>query len=187
MFIHSSGHRFRRRFQYKTVVAIISRCCRASFEKACLSCHNESKSRGGLSLATKSGLLKGSENGPVFEIGKPDESRILEVLLGDKPEMPKKAKPLDPTIIMSVSEWIRTGAVWPDSIKLADKSEGVEIKPLWSLQPIQNQKIPELPQSHQNWRRNAIDNFIAKDHISFGFKPTPKQTAVHLFVDCILT
>ncbi len=145
-----------------------------SFEKACLSCHNESKSRGGLSLATKSGLLKGSENGPVFEIGKPDESRILEVLLGDKPEMPKKAKPLDPTIIMSVSEWIRTGAVWPDSIKLADKSEGVEIKPLWSLQPVQNQKIPELPQSHQNWRINAIDNFIAKDHISFGFKPTPE-------------
>ncbi len=142
-----------------------------AFEKSCLNCHNDSKARGGLSLATKAGLLRGSENGSVIEPGKPEESRIYEVLLGNKPEMPQKAQPLDSKIIKSMSEWIRTGAVWPDSANLTDKSGALESKPLWSLQPIQNPKIPELPQSHQSWSRNAIDRFIAKDHDSHGFKP----------------
>ena len=38
-----------------------------AFEKSCLNCHNDSKARGGLSLATKAGLLEGSENGAVIE------------------------------------------------------------------------------------------------------------------------
>ncbi len=145
-----------------------------AFEKSCLNCHNDSKARGGLSLATKAGLLKGSENGAVIEPGKAEESRIYEVLLGDKPEMPQKAQPLDSKTVKAVGEWIRTGAVWPDSTKLTDKSEGGQSVPLWSLQPIQNPKIPESPQSQKSWSRNAIDRFIAKDHVSHGFKPAPE-------------
>ena len=77
-------------------------------------------------------LQKGSENGSVIELGKPDESRLLEVLLGEKPEMPLQDEPLKPEVVRALEGWINRGAPWPEGLKLVDKSSKA-LKKLWSF------------------------------------------------------
>ena len=97
----------------------------------CLRCHQGNKPKGGLDLATAKGLFAGADGNPVVVPGKPDESRLIEVVSGDKPEMPKNGKPLLPREIQALREWIAAGADWPDATVLKDD-------PLdwWSLRPI---------------------------------------------------
>jgi hypothetical protein len=112
-----------------------------AFEQKCLRCHSSSKSRGGLSMESLAELQKGSENGSVIELGKPDESRLLEVLLGEKPEMPLQDEPLKPEVVRALEGWINRGAPWPEGLKLVDKSSKA-LKKLWSFEPIAETKIP---------------------------------------------
>ena len=53
----------------------------------------ETKPKGGLDLTTAKGLAAGADGNPVVVPGKPDESRLIDVVSGDKPEMPKNGKP----------------------------------------------------------------------------------------------
>ena len=145
-----------------------------ALESSCIKCHSETKARGGLSLTSADGLRKGGENGPVVEPGKPEESRLLEVLLGDKPEMPQNAPPLNQKTVAAIAEWIKTGADWPGGLQLTDKSAPVQAKPLWSMQPIMTVPIPELSALQKRWARNEIDAFIAADHARNGFSPAPE-------------
>lgn len=142
-----------------------------SFEQSCIRCHNESKSRGGLKMDSAAGLSAGSENGPVIKPGKPDESRLLEVISGDKPEMPQQDKPLEQNVVAAVRAWIASGARWPQDFKLSDKSD-IKQQKHWSLEPLTDRKHPALPASHKGWARNPIDNFIAAAHAQHGFTPT---------------
>src|SRR6516164_8777938 len=64
------------------------------FERHCVVCHHGDQPKGGLSLASAQGLAAGGENGKVIEPGKPNESLLIEMISGDKPAMPQKAKPL---------------------------------------------------------------------------------------------
>lgn len=159
-----------------------------AFEQSCVRCHNASKSRGGLSLETLADLQKGSENGSVLEPGNPAESRLLEVLLGDKPEMPQKEKPLEKTVVKAVEEWIRQGAPWPADLKLVDKSQNRN-KKLWSFEPIAIQKLPEISEESQKWARNPIDYFIASKHELLKFQPAKqadKKTLIRrLYYDLV--
>ncbi|MFM7317784.1 MAG: DUF1549 domain-containing protein, partial [bacterium] len=141
-----------------------------AFEASCIRCHNSAKARGGLNLENYAGLLKGGENGSVIEPGKPAESRLLEVISGEKPEMPQQDKPLDASVIKAVEQWISAGAKWPGEMKLADKS-AKSLEKHWSLEPIVRRNPPELPASRQKWVRNAIDSFIAKKHVENRFEP----------------
>src|SRR2546430_818941 len=45
----------------------------------CYKCHVE-KARGGLSLASRSGLLKGGDSGPAINLQKPDDSLLLKAI-----------------------------------------------------------------------------------------------------------
>ena len=82
----------------------------------CLRCHQGNKPKGGLDLATAKGLFAGADSNPVVVPGKPDESRLIEVVSGDKPEMPKNGKPLlHAQEIQALREWIAAGARWPDA------------------------------------------------------------------------
>ena len=156
--------------QQKAADSVFQSVIAPAFEQSCIRCHNASKARGGLNLDTRTGLLKGSENGPVIEAGKPGESRLLEVISGEKPEMPQQDKPLEKAVVEAVKTWIAAGAPWPADLKLVDKSVQKDRKH-WSLLPIVDHQPPELPGSHKNWGRNAIDQFVAKKHSELGFIP----------------
>ncbi|HMC28300.1 MAG TPA: c-type cytochrome domain-containing protein, partial [Verrucomicrobiae bacterium] len=80
----------------------------------CFGCHNEEKKKGGLVLTARKGLLKGSENGPVLDSKKAEQSKILQVLSPDAdPHMPPK-KQLTDKQIDTLRNWIEQGAEWDE-------------------------------------------------------------------------
>jgi mono/diheme cytochrome c family protein len=89
----------------------------------CFGCHNEEKKKGGLLLTSRKNLLKGSENGPVLISGKPDQSKLIQVLAADSdPHMPPK-KQLGEKQIETLRRWIENGAEWDETALAAFGTE----------------------------------------------------------------
>ena len=66
---------------------------RPILQRHCSGCHQPAKPGGKLQLISFETFQKGGEAGPSFVAGKPDESRIVEYISGEKPEMPLNAEP----------------------------------------------------------------------------------------------
>ncbi|MEW6306148.1 MAG: c-type cytochrome domain-containing protein [Verrucomicrobiota bacterium] len=106
----------------------------------CLSCHNDEKEKGGLSLATRERALKGGDNGPAFKSGKPDASALVKALAADAdPHMPPKKQLADNQINL-LKSWVKAGAKW-DAAALAET--GLTIKPV-TLTPLPASYHPVL-------------------------------------------
>lgn len=74
----------------------------------CSACHGEEKKKGGLSLASLDSLARGGESGAVVVAGKPDESRLLELVADG--EMPPEGEGLSAAQIDLLRRWIEDGA-----------------------------------------------------------------------------
>ena len=61
-----------------------------------------------LDLSTFAGVVRGGDDGPVVTPGKPQESRLYQMV--EKGAMPKGGKPLIPSQIATIREWIEAGA-----------------------------------------------------------------------------
>jgi mono/diheme cytochrome c family protein len=97
------------------------------FESACIRCHGPEKVKGKLRLDSKEGLLKGSENGPVFVAGKADESKMYKLVNQPKSSedrMPNEGEPLTKAQIEVIQKWINEGAKWPDGLVLKAQASG---------------------------------------------------------------
>lgn len=97
-------------------------------EASCLKCHNETKAKGKLNMATKDAFMKGGDNGAIIDTAKPDESKMIKALLlppDDDEAMPPEDKAPRPTAaqIDSLKKWIAAGAKWPDGVTLKAKEE----------------------------------------------------------------
>src|SRR5262245_36239111 len=61
------------------------------FQQRCYACHGVLKQKSGLRLDTAKSALTGSESGAVIVAGKPDESRLLELVTsGEDDRMPPR-------------------------------------------------------------------------------------------------
>ncbi|HXJ41842.1 MAG TPA: PSD1 and planctomycete cytochrome C domain-containing protein, partial [Bryobacteraceae bacterium] len=78
------------------------------FQANCVPCHGSAVKMRELDLSTFAGVMKGGDDGPVVTPGKPQESRLYEMV--QKGVMPKGGKPLPPGEIASIREWIEGGA-----------------------------------------------------------------------------
>ena len=126
------------------------------FESRCVHCHGAESPKGGLSLTTAAGLLRGGKNGPSVVPGRPEESLLLDMVSGDEPTMPQKDKPLSKEQVGHLRQWIKEGARWPESLALRDRRfEGQE---WWAFQPL-NRPIPPSVRE-RTWLRNPIDAFV---------------------------
>src|SRR3982751_5220060 len=69
---------------------------RPIFQENCYKCHSvdASKSKGGLTMDTKAGLLKGGDNGPIIVPGDVDKSQIVNAIryLDPDLQMPPKGE-----------------------------------------------------------------------------------------------
>ena len=97
-------------------------------EASCVKCHNETKAKGKLNMATKDTFMKGGENGKIIDTAKPDESKMIKALLlppDDDEAMPPtdKAPRPTPAQIETLKKWIAAGAKWPDGATLKAKDE----------------------------------------------------------------
>jgi mono/diheme cytochrome c family protein/uncharacterized membrane protein len=81
----------------------------------CYSCHNATKTKGGLRLDKKEFIFKGGENGPILIAGNPAKSEIIRrIKLPDSHDdaMPSKGKRLTKNEIEILEYWIKLGAPW---------------------------------------------------------------------------
>src|SRR5229473_8262126 len=89
---------------------------RPVFVEHCFECHSKKapKRRAGLLLDSRAGILKGGDNGPLFEAAKPEDSRIIEALNYKNPnlQMPKQGK-LPDAVIADLTAWVKMGAPVP--------------------------------------------------------------------------
>lgn len=76
-------------------------------------------------LDTVADMLKGGDSGPLFEPGKADDSTLLKMITGERPEMPKKQPPLSAAKVDVLRHWIASGAK-DDSVP-GDAAAGVKI------------------------------------------------------------
>ena len=82
----------------------------------CYICHSvgAKKSKGGLQLDTKAGLLKGGGTGPAIVPGKPGESLLLKAIQHKgEIKMPSEEKKLPEAVIKDMAKWIEIGAPDP--------------------------------------------------------------------------
>ncbi len=88
---------------------------RPLFVSRCLSCHGDAAS-GGLRLDARDAVLKGGKSGPAIFPGKPADSLLLQAVAHTHPrlKMPPNGQ-LDPQEVLQLDQWIKDGAVWPES------------------------------------------------------------------------
>ena len=100
---------------------------RPILQRHCSGCHQPAKQGGKLQLISFELFQKGGENGLSFVAGKPDESRIVQYISGEKPEMPLNADPLTKKQVDTIRNWIAQGAT--DDTPAAAKDDVSTTKP----------------------------------------------------------
>jgi len=154
---------------------------RPIFAEHCYKCHSSraEKLKGGLRLDDRDAFAKGGESGPEIVPGHPENSRLIEAIGYQNPDlqMPPKTR-LPPDQVADLSRWVATGAVWP--VRLAQGGPGTTSagqQPRaaqapagvafdlqarraahWAWQPIRRVQPPAVV--HGDWPRGPIDPFI---------------------------
>jgi hypothetical protein len=146
-------------------------------QRRCLSCHNPDKHRGGLDLTAAPAFLKGGDGGPVVVPGAADRSRLVDMVTGDKPRMPKQGARLTAEDLALLRRWIDAGAAWPDGVKLA-VPEAVADGAWWSLQPLARPAVPAV--KDKGWVKTPIDAFILARLEKEGLRPSPEADRLTL-------
>ena len=160
------------------------------FKASCYKCHSleENKVKGGLTLDTREGLLKGGETGAVVKPGDPDGSPLIVAVRYKDPDlqMPPKGEKLTEQQIADLTAWVKMGAPDPrkaSSAAIATKLSGLTDKARhhWAYQPV---KKPAVPTALKNkgWLENSVfprgqfnpvDSFVLQKLEGKGMTPSP--------------
>lgn len=108
---------------------------RPILQRSCSGCHQPAKLGSNLLLTTHAGTLKGGDSGPSIIAGKPDESLLVKMIVGEKPEMPRQADPLPPSQIEIIKRWVAEGAKDDTPEGLGD-TFSTEKPPVYSAPPV---------------------------------------------------
>ena len=147
--------------------------------KHCYECHSGTRTKGGLALDTREGLLKGGAHGATIMPGKPEDSRLITaVRQGDKDlSMPPRSKgvKLSGTEIAALEKWITMGAPDPRvaEAKIGGMSEA-EARAWWAFQP-----LPDTP--HRITVPAQVDAILDEKIRSAGItpaKPADRRTLI---------
>ena len=144
------------------------------FEQHCVACHQGKEPQGGLSLVDAVGLQAGGESGPIVKPGVPGGSLLLEQVSGEKPAMPKNARPLTAEQLDVLRAWVSGGAKWPPALTLVDRRT-IDAH-WWSLEPLTRPAVPviELPPTESARVRNPLDAFLLAGLRAAGLTGSPE-------------
>ncbi len=109
---------------------------RAVLETRCLSCHQPEKAKGGLLLNTREDMLAGGDSGASIMADDPDGSLLVErICLSENHDdlMPAQGGRLAHREIEAIRGWIAGGAIWPEGVTLAPRSNTA--LPDWDAPP----------------------------------------------------
>jgi mono/diheme cytochrome c family protein len=131
----------------------------------CYECHAGKKSRGGLTLDSREGLLQGGDKGPAVVPGKADESLLIRSIRHTRPDlkMPEKKPKLDDAIIADFVRWVNIGVPYP-----APRQSKIDPRSLdwWSLKPIVRPAVPKIAAP------TSIDAFVLAKLRDKGLRPS---------------
>ena len=151
----------------------------------CFACHTASR-MGDLRVDSRQALLKGGKSGPAIVPGDPDKSLLITAVrqTTEKLKMPMGGK-LKKEEVDALVEWIRGGAVWPESGAVAapvPASAQYVITPeqraFWSFAPLRKAAVP--PVSDTAWAKTDIDRFILASLEQHGLQPAPPASRLVL-------
>ncbi|MEZ6044207.1 MAG: c-type cytochrome domain-containing protein [Planctomycetaceae bacterium] len=98
----------------------------------CTSCHDADTKEAGLDLSSPQGIINGSESGNVVQAGDPESSLIIQMVQsGEMP--PDEAEHLTEDELSQISNWIRSGARFRESVELKPEVSQHDIIPLLHL------------------------------------------------------
>lgn len=82
------------------------------FTNNCMPCHGGGGRgpAGGVDLSNYDGVMKGGRSGPVVVAGDPASSKLVKLISGPNPGMPKNKPPLSANDVKTISDWIQSGA-----------------------------------------------------------------------------
>jgi len=170
----------------------------------CYRCHSASatKVRGGLYLDSVSGILKGSDDGPVIVPGDPAHSPLISAIRREDKDtaMPPKTA-LSESAVAAITQWVKMGAPGPKEIVAAPgksgAASGTAAAPgsagpihdptveydrlrhqLWSWQPIKTATPPTGPD--QAWARDDLDLFVMSQQEEKDLHPSAEADKVTL-------
>lgn len=87
-------------------------------KRHCYECHSDKADelKGNLRLDTRDGILKGGDNGPLFQPGDVENSFLLKVIRyqADDYQMPPRGK-LPDEVIQDFEKWIKAGGTMPNA------------------------------------------------------------------------
>src|SRR5262245_24794786 len=149
----------------------------------CYKCHGDGKSKGKLSLESRDAILKGGDNGPAVDLGKPNESKLLTAInYKDGLEMPPTGK-LKPEQIELLTRWVNAGLpMKAAAAAVAPEPKAGFITPearkYWAYQPVKRPAIPVVKSSQ--WVVNPIDAFVLAKLEPKGLTQSPRADRVAL-------
>jgi hypothetical protein len=156
---------------------------RPLLSEQCYQCHSPAAPKGikgGLSLDTREGLLRGGDSGPAVVAGQPDASRLIRAVRwkDDKLQMPPK-KALAPEQVAVLEQWVKVGAPDPrgrgaGGAFATPAASGVPLeegKKFWSYQPVNDPPIPAV--HNPAWPAGAVDYFVLAKLEEKGLQPAP--------------
>jgi hypothetical protein len=159
----------------------------------CYRCHSveAGKSKGGLVLDTKDGLLKGGENGTVLIPGDPAKSRFVTAITYKDADlqMPPKGEKLSDKEIADLTQWIKMGAPDPRVSTGGSKMTGLTdtARAHWAYQPVKKPAVPSV--KNTGWVKTPVDNFVLAKLEAAGMRPSapaPREVLIRrAFYDLI--
>ncbi|MBI3882189.1 MAG: PSD1 domain-containing protein [Verrucomicrobia bacterium] len=144
----------------------------------CYKCHSATseKIKGGLTLDTREGLLRGGETGPAIVPGDAGKSLLIEAIRYANPDLampPKKeGGKLPEAVIRDFEAWVKMGAPDPRggaAATVVKKYDTSNAKSWWSYQPLRKAAVPQPKNSA--WAKTDIDRFVLDGLEAKGLKP----------------
>ena len=142
----------------------------------CYKCHGNGERKGGLSLASRQGLLTGGDLGPAVELDALDDSQLMRALRYEDLEMPPTGK-LPDDQIERFAKWVEKGVPWtpgvvePTVAEVEEPYISDEDRNYWAYQSVERPELPAV--SNVDWAINAIDLFILTQLDAAGLSPAP--------------
>jgi hypothetical protein len=146
----------------------------------CYKCHSieKNKNKGGLTLDTRDGVLKGGDSGAVIKPGDPEGSLLIKAIHYTDPEMSMPPKngggKLADKNIAALTEWVKMGAPDPRLapangriVKLSGLNDNAKLH--WAYQPLADFVPPQV--KAKEWVKNPVDAFVLAKLEAGGMTP----------------
>jgi Protein of unknown function (DUF1553)/Protein of unknown function (DUF1549)/Planctomycete cytochrome C len=153
----------------------------------CYKCHSlgAEKIKGGLTLDSRDGVMKGGDTGPAVVPGNLEKSLLIKAIrYTDKDfAMPPADKKLPENVIRDLEQWVKMGAPDPRtegvSAKAMYEADMEKAKKHWAYKPVVKPAVPE-PADPDRWAQNAVDKFILASLKAKGLANSPRADKVTL-------